>query len=463
MEISRGEVLEKNKVTPFGMKDKVGYMLGDLGNDVFFQFVSGYLMLFYTDILGITGAAVGTMLVVARIWDAINDPMMGTFVDRRKVGPMGKFRPYLIYAALPVTAMGFLTFTAFPGIPESFKLPYAYITYIGFGMCYTAINIPYGSLASVMTTDPVERTALSTFRSIGALLASVLIMIIVPIMVFDGGIPTAGGFMKAAAIFVIIANLCYFGAFKLTRERVKQPVKDNNNKQSFMKTIKTLISNRALVGLMIASFGMLSSMMAVNALTPYLYKDYFQNTDLISLAGILGIASSFIILPLLGSFVKKFGKKELTAGAMVIAIVANILLFLLPIRNPFLFMGINFVASIGTGVFNVLIWALVGDAIDYQEYISGVREEGIVYASYSLVRKLGQAIAGGIGGFALAFIGYQTGLEAQTPEVAQSIKDIVVLLPMITTIIAFIAMAFVYNLSKQKTKEMIEELEARRA
>ena len=147
---------------------------------------------------------------------------------------------------------------------------------------------------------------------------------------------------------------------------------------------------------------------------------------------------------------------------MLIAVAANLALFLMPIKSPYVYMAINFIASIGTGFFNVLIWALVGDAIDYQEYITGKREEGIVYASYSLVRKLGQAIAGGIGGFALTFIGYKAGVATQTPEVAQGIKYIITILPFVSALISTIAMTFVYNLSKTKLAEMTKELELRR-
>ncbi len=462
MSKSREKVLDRDGVKPFGIQDKVGYMLGNIGGDLFFQFIGGYLMLFYTDVLGITAGAVGTMLIIARIWDAMNDPMMGAFIDRRPVGKNGKFRPYLLYITVPVTLMGFLTFTAIPGIPENLKLVYAYVTYIGFGMCYTAINIPYGSLASVMTTDPVERTSLSTFRSVGALLANLVIMALAPMLIFTNGVATASGFMKAAGVFVILSNLCYFLAYKLTTERVKHRVQEVKEKASFGKTIKTLLQNRALIGIMVASFGMLASQFTVMALTPYLYKDYFKSPELIVVGGLVGMLSSFIILPFLSPLVAKLGKKELIVGTMVIALVANIALFLSPLSNPYIYMAINFVVSIGTGFFNVLIWALVGDAIDYQEYITGKREEGIVYASYSLVRKLGQAIAGGLGGFALTFIGYQVGVETQTAEVALGIKNIIIALPLLATIISLIAMTFIYNLSKNKLSEMTAELEERR-
>lgn len=454
MSVLKENVLEKDRVKPFGMQDKIGYMLGDLGNDMFFQFISGYLMLFYTDVLGITAGAVGTMLIIARIWDAINDPMMGTFIDRRPAGKNGKFRPYLIYAALPVTCMGFLVFTKIPGIPENMKLVYAYVTYIGFGMCYTAYNIPYGSLASVMTNDPVERTSLSTFRSIGAMVAGIIIMLIVPKLIFVDGVASASGFMKAAAIFVILSNICYFAAFKLTTERVKHEVNTNKEKTSIVDTLKTLLKNRALVGIMLATFGMMVSQFGAQALTPYLYKDYFAQPELISLASGVGMVSSFIILPFLTPLVAKFGKKELACGTMVIAILAYLALFLIPTKNAYVFMAINFVASVGIGFFNVLIWALVGDAIDYQAYLSGKREEGIVYASYSLVRKLGQAIAGGVGGFALTFIGYKAGAATQTAEVALGIKNVITILPVLSTVLAFLAMTFIYNLSKSKLVEI---------
>ena len=154
MDIANKEVLESSKVKPFGMQDKVGYMLGDFGNSLLFNFIGSYLLVFYTDAFGISAAAVGTLMAVSRVWDAINDPMMGVIVDKRKRTKDGKFRPYLKYMGIPLGIFTILTFLVIPNMPENMKLPYAYITYIGFGMAYTSINIPYGSLASVLTNDP---------------------------------------------------------------------------------------------------------------------------------------------------------------------------------------------------------------------------------------------------------------------------------------------------------------------
>ncbi len=214
-------------VKPFGMNDKIGYGLGDFGNSLLFNFIGSYLLVFYTDAFGISAAAVGTLMMVSRIWDAINDPMMGVIVDKRKAGKNGKFRPYIKYAGLPLGIFTILTFLVIPNMPEGMKLPYAYITYIGFGMAYTAINIPYGSLASVMTSDPVERTSLSTFRNLGSTLSIILLMGLTPKLIFEAdNSVSVKGFLIAAVIYAIVANVCYQLTYKMTTERVVHEVKN---------------------------------------------------------------------------------------------------------------------------------------------------------------------------------------------------------------------------------------------
>lgn len=196
---------KEEQVKSFNMGDKIGYAFGDFGCATFFAFVSSYLMVFYTDVLGISAAAVGTLFIVARFWDAINDPIMGVLLDKAEATRHGKFRPYVVRFGVPMVIVGILAFTAIPGLPDNMKLPYAYVTYILYGMLYTAVNIPYGSLASVMTNDSDERTALSTFRNLGSMLANVLVMILVPKIIFNAqGEVTAEGFITCAVILAII-------------------------------------------------------------------------------------------------------------------------------------------------------------------------------------------------------------------------------------------------------------------
>lgn len=463
MDISSKAVLNSEKVKPFGMQDKVGYMLGDVGSCLLFNFIGSYLLVFYTDVFGISAAAVGTLMAVSRIWDAINDPMMGVIVDKRKRSKDGKFRPYLKYMGIPLAIFTILTFLVIPNMPQNMKLPYAYITYIGFGMAYTAINIPYGSLASVMTNDPVERTQLSTWRNLSAIGAMIPLMILTPKLVFDAtGAVSPKGFLIAAVLYSIIALISFRLCYNMTTERIVHEVKEDAPKTSLKETLKVLGKNKALIGLIISSLGTLTAQFIPGALNAYLFKDYFNAPGLLSLAGLLPMVAMFIVLPLTSKLVAKFGKKNIAIYSSLVSVIAYIVLFFFPTKNPMIYIGLMVVNSIGTSLYGMIVWALVGDVIDYQEYISGKREEGIVYAAYSLSRKLVQAIVGSIGGFALAAIGYQSGAATQSPEVAESIRTIITLVPLIGFAFGALTLKFVYNLGNKKLAEVNEELTRRR-
>ena len=463
MYIANKEVLESSKVKPFGMQDKVGYMLGDVGSCLLFNFIGSYLLVFYTDVFGISAAAVGTLMAVSRVWDAINDPMMGVIVDKRKRTKDGKFRPYLKYMGIPLGIFTILTFLVIPNMPQGMKLPYAYITYIGFGMAYTAINIPYVSLASVMTNDPVQRTELSTWRNISSIFAMIPLMVLTPKLVFDASDAVSPkGFLIAAVLYVIIANIGYRLCYKMTTERIINEVKEDAPKASLGETLKTLGKNKALIGLILSSLGTLTAMFLPNALNAYLFKDYFQAPGLLSLAGLLPMVGTFLAIPVTGKLVAKFGKKNIAIYSGIVSIAAYVVLVLFPTKNPMLYIALITVSGFGTALYGMIVWALVGDVIDYQEYLSGKREEGIVYATYSLSRKLVQAIVGSIGGFALAAIGYQSGAATQAPEVAESIRTIITVVPLIGFIFGTVCLKFVYNLSNKTLNEVNEELERRR-
>ena len=464
MDIANKEVLESSQVKPFGMQDKVGYMLGDVGSCLLFNFIGRYLLVFYTDVFGISAAAVGTLMALSRVWDAINDPMMGVIVDKRKRTKDGKFRPYLKYMGIPLGIFTILTFLVIPNMPQGMKLPYAYITYIGFGMAYTAINIPYGSLASVMTNDPVQRTELSTWRNISSIFAMIPLMVLTPKLVFDAsGAVSPKGFLIAAVLYVIIANIGYRLCYKMTTERIINEVKEDAPKTSLGETLKTLGKNKALIGLILSSLGTLTAMFLPNALNAYLFKDYFQAPGLLSLAGLLPMVGTFLAIPVTGKLVAKFGKKNIAIYSGIVSIAAYVVLVFFPTKNPMLYIALITVSGFGTALYGMIVWALVGDVIDYQEYLSGKREEGIVYATYSLSRKLVQAIVGSIGGFALAAIGYQSGAATQAPEVAESIRTIITVVPLIGFIFGTVCLKFVYNLSNKTLNEVNEELERRRA
>ena len=463
MDTSNKVVLEKSKVKPFGMQDKVGYMLGDVSSTLLFNFIGSYLLVFYTDVFGISGAAVGTLMIVSRVLDTITDPIMGIIVDKRKRTKEGKFRPYLKYMGIPLGIFTILTFLSIPNMPQGMKLPYAYITYICFGIAYTAINIPYGSLASVMTNDPGQRTQLSTWRNLAGVFAMPILLILTPKLVFDkSGAFSANGFIIAAVLYAIIANIGFILCYNMTTERIVNEAKEDSKKVNLRDTLKALVKNRALIGLVISSLGTLTASIIPATLNAYLFKDYFKAPGLLGLSGLLPMVSIFIVLPLTGKLVAKFGKKNIAVYSSLICIVFYSILLFFPSKNPMVYIGLVTLSGIGSALYGMIIWALVGDVIDYQEYLTGKREEGIVYATYSLSRKLVQAIVGGISAFALTAIGYKSGAPTQTPEVAEGIRNIIILVPLIGYTFGAVCLKFIYNLNNKTLNEVNKELERRR-
>ena len=453
---------KEEQVKSFNMGDKVGYAFGDFGCAAFFAFVSSYLMVFYTDVLGVSAAAVGTLFVVARFWDAINDPIMGVLLDKAQATKHGKFRPYVIRFGLPMVIVGILAFTAIPGLPDNLKLPYAYVTYILYGMLYTAVNIPYGSLASVMTNDSNERTALSTFRNLGSMLANILVMVLVPKIIFNAqGEVTAEGFIICAVILAIISTVSFFFNFRLTRERIVH--KTTNSKKGIIETVGLLFRNRAFLGVAIASFLMLGGTFTLSSLNVYIFKDYFKATNFTALGGMIGMVASVVVIPFAGAIVRKLGKKESAVLGSTFAASMYIVMLFIPNLTVSIFLVLSFLAGLGSGLVNTIIWALVSDAIDYQEYTTGERNEGTVYSSYSLARKLGQVISGGMVGFALSLLGYQSGATVQAESIGIGIKNIGIGMAAGGFILTTIVLIFVYNLSKKKVAEMNKALEERRA
>src|SRR4051795_8447581 len=216
-------VAEEKSVRPFGIRDKFGYMFGDFGNDFFFILVTAFLMVFYTDVFHINAATVGGLFLIARLWDAIADLAWGRFIDTRKTTPNGKFKPWIFRMSFPLVITGVLMFVKIPGMTDTFYLWWAIVTYIIWGTLYSTVNIPYGSMASVVTSDPVERSTLSTWRTVGSMIAKLIISAGAPLLLFVGNEPDANRFFLGAIAFGILALACYMACYKLSTERVVMP------------------------------------------------------------------------------------------------------------------------------------------------------------------------------------------------------------------------------------------------
>jgi GPH family glycoside/pentoside/hexuronide:cation symporter len=444
----------------FGMRDKIGYMFGDFGNDFFFIFASAFLMVFYTDIFGISPALTGMVFLIARLWDAVMDVAVGRFIDSKPATKNGKFKPWIIRFAPILLIFGVLMFTKIPGLPNQFYLVYAFATYIIWGSLYSAVNIPYGAMASVITSDPVERASLSTFRSMGAALAAMVVTAGVPMFVFVNNKPDSSRFFIMAVIMAILAMTCYTLCYKLSTERVT--VVTSNKKGSLILSLKGLVKNRPFMALVFASLVLIIAMLLSGSLNTYLYKDYFENTKALSLSGAITILNVVIVAPAIAPLSKKFGKKESASVALLFSTVVYFLLYLIPTKNAYLFVALSFIGNLGYQYFNFMLWAFVTDAIDYQEYRTEMREDGTVYSVYSFMRKIGQAVAGAMGGLALGAAGYVSQVPQQTAEVASNIRNYATLIPAISYLIVFLIIKFAYPMTKEALIEIQDELERRR-
>ncbi|MFJ5624522.1 MFS transporter [Peribacillus loiseleuriae] len=445
----------------FGMRDKFGYMFGDFGNDFFFLLVASFLMVYYTDVFHISAGTVGMLFLVARLWDAVADVTWGRFIDTRKPGKHGKFKPWIFRMSFPLVISGVLMFVHIPGMSEGFYLAYAFVSYIIWGTLYSTVNIPYGSMASVITSDPVERTTLSTFRTMGANLAGLIINVVGPLILFVNNKADSDRFLMGAIIFGILSLSCYMACYKLSTERIVAHEGDKP-KGNLGKTLKGLLKNKPLLWILIASLIFMVNSMLIGAVNVYLFKDYFSNAKALSLVGLFQTATVFIAIPMVRPLVAKFGKKETAAAGLLLSAVVYALLYFLPNMNATQFIGVLTVAMFGYAFFSLVVWAFVTDVIDYHEYLTGLREDGTVYSIYSFARKVGQAIAGGVGGLAIAAVGYDSTREVQTQGALNGIHSLATLFPAAVFLVIFLILVFLYPLSKKRTLQLAVDLAEKR-
>ena len=466
----RGNVKTDNtsKERPFGLGDKIGYMFGDFGNDFSFLFASNYLMVFYTKVLGLSGYVVGLLFMGARIVDAFTDVSMGCIVDNTRSAKDGRFRPWIRRMCIPVAVASTIMYLYFvQDWAYRAKLAYVIVTYLLWSsFCYTAINIPYGSMASVISPDVGDRASLSTFRSIGASLAGLIVGALVPLVVYETGtdgsqIVKPASFTWMAVIFGIFSVICYALCYFLCRERVTFEKKESR-KESAGDMLKGLGKNRPLLALVCAALVLLLASMLGQTMNNYLFLDYFKNAKALSAVNIVGVVSVFLLAPFVSKIASNFGKKEAGALGMLAAGIVYLALFFLRVKSIPVFMVFLFLGTVGVGLFNLIVWAFITDIIDYQEVTTGKREDGTVYAVYSFARKVGQALAGGLGGFVLTAIGYVSEATVQTEAVSERIYTVATLIPGVCYLIVFLIMQFGYTLTRKEVEKNTAILQEKR-
>lgn len=452
-------------VRPFGWRDRVGYMFGDLGNDFTFIFASAYLMVYFTNVAGLDPAHVGTIFLVARLVDAFTDVGWGRFLDRHTPARAGRFRPWIARMAIPVAVASALMYAPFVADWDyGVKLTYAAATYLLWGsICYTTTNISYGSMASVITDVPVERASLSVFRGIGANSAGLFVSLVPPLFIYatiDGTsqvVPER--FFVTAIVFSALAAAFYFLCFAGVRERIAAPVVAEP--RGFGALLRQLASSRPLLTLIVANIVIMLAGLFVATMAAYLWLYHFNDGALSGPAQLTTFLPGLLLSPIAARMAARFGKKEVLVVALFGAAAVYLVLFLLRIEDAWMFILLSFLAGFGLGFYNLLVWAVIGDIIDAEEVRSGERDDGSVYAINTWARKVGQAVAGGVGGYALAAIGFQAASPEQAAATVDGIYTLSTLAPAVLYALAA-GILLTFPLNRARVIANFAEIERRR-
>lgn len=452
------------------LREKIGYGFGDMASSMFWKLFGSYLMIFYTDVFGMSAAVVGTMFLITRVWDSAFDPIVGIVADRTH-SRWGKFRPYLLFLAVPFALIGILTFVTPTGWSMTAKIVYAYVTYSLMMMVYSAINVPYASLLGVMSPEPHDRNILSVYRMMFAYLGSFIALLLFMPMVnfFSTGHTEQHGWMMAVIVIAVMCTALFYGCFALTKERVK-PI---NEKQNPLKEdVKDLLHNRPWWILLGAGISALVFNSIRDGATVYYFK-YFvieESHSTITLFGIpfvlsglylaIGQAANIIGVILAAPISNRIGKKKTYMSAMILATVLSIVFYWFNKDDLGLIFIFQVLISICAGCIFPLLWSMYADCTDYSELMTGNRATGLIFSSSSMSQKFGWAIGSAITGWLLAYFGFQAN-AVQSEEAIHGIKMFLSFLPAVGTLLSVVFIS-IYPLSEIKMKEITEELEQKR-
>ena len=454
--------MNKKQIRPFGVKDEIGYVFGDMAGSFVNLFVDAYFLIFCTSVLGISAGWMGTLFLVARLWDAINDPIMGSFPDRWMIGKSGdKFKPWIKIFMIPLALSGVLCFLNVPleGIALHAYVAFAYVLY---GMSYTGTSMPFGAMASVVSDDPIQRSKLSRARSIGGTIVGIVGLSIVPVVCFDKQsniLPER--FTLIAVVFGVLSIISYFVLLNLTQERIRQNV-EKAEKFNYGKVLKATVHNRPLIGVMVATLGSMLFITGSNQVRSYIFKEYYARTDVMSIISLATIPILVICFPLVPKLVAKFGKKATLMAAIISSTIFSVIPVVMEIKNVYVYSALVVLGTIGQTVFTMLIWALVTDCLDYSEWKFHERSDGSMYSLYTFSRKIGSTIASTGVSFGLAAIGFVSGSNVvQTAEAVNGIYFLVNIIPVVTCILELVGVGLIFNLNKETTEQMYAQLKAK--
>lgn len=438
------------------VKEKIGYSLGDTASHFVWDMVGFWLLFFYTDIYGISAAAAGTIMMIARFWDMAIDPVIGVVSDRTNTR-WGKFRPYILFGAIPYAVLAILTFTT-PDFGEVGKIIYAGATYVLLMTAYAFINLPYSALGAVMSADTYERAGLNTYRFIAGFIGQFVVTgLALTLANYFGGGDKAQGFQYTVFLFAGLSLVFFFITFKTTKERV-QPPKEQEN--SVKADIGNLFKNRAWV--ILAIVGIVSFIMFAmqNAAIAYYFKYYLGREDNVQLFNVLGTVALIVALPLSKPLAKRFGNKNVFIGSSLISGLFFMLIYLPGVTDLTTIYIFNIIAKMAYAPAVPLLWTMIADSADYGEWKTGRRATGLYFSAAVFAQKAGWGIGAAIAGWILAISNFMPNVE-QTSEAITGIKLLVSVIPGILYMSCALFMIF-YNIDTKTTDLMKKELEERR-
>ncbi len=453
-----------NNIEPLGFREKLGYGLGDTASNFFFQVFNIFLLYYYTDIFGLSAAAVGTMFLVTKIVDAVSDPIMGLIADRTN-SRWGKFRPYLLWAAIPYGVCGYAMF-ANPDLSDSSKLVYAYVTYTLMMLAYTAINVPYSALMGVISPSSTERTKVASYRFICAFAAAWLIgTFVTPLKNLLGGGDEALGFQLTMVIFAVLSVVLFWITFATTKERVA-PVQE---KADIRLDIQAMLGNGPWIALFIAALFTLMNAAVRNGSLLYYFKYYvgddgapifliFDRTAVFMSLGLMVMIGGIALTKTLCDF---FEKRSLLIVLTILNAVSMAAFYITPPDEYWLMVFINCIGTFVIGPTPALVWAMYADTADYGEWKTGRRTTALVFSSLQFAQKMGLAVGAGLAGVMLGYFGFVAN-EVQTEESLAGIRFMFSVIPAMLAL-AGAAAIFFYRINSETIRRFERELQERHA
>ena len=478
--------LDANGFPKFGIRDSIAYAAGDLGCNMSFA-LKGTMALFWTQVMGMS-AWYSLMLIVVQVWDAINDPIIGSMVDAdRRTYKRNKFLQYIWFGSIGLIIGGACCFIPLPQAPVAAKFVIFIAGYVIWDAFYTVANVPYGSLLSLISKEPADRASLSAWRSIGSIVGNMLPMVLLPFLIYNPDQSLNGTKVFITAFIMgILGFICFQFMIKNTEIREEQEIKLNEGQQKFnvVEAMKNFCKNRPAVGATLAAMGMFIGMQGAATAITVTFQIYFKNTQISGIVSMFSMIPIVVFTPLARKMVTKYGKKELSVVGSISYIVGALILLLAPLGiipvsegntgiDLIVYVVGQLICSLGMGIYSTVSWAMMGDAIDYNEWKTGKREEGVVYSLHSFFRKLAQGVGPAVAVAIMGTMGYvNNAVDPETGEGfidvtqiawenAVQIRGLVGILYLVAGVFLFVGLGLVYNLNKKTLKQMNEELEAR--